>query len=80
VSEVQDCLGLTPDGKFGPKTEKALIDKGYSKEISQETYDKIKENCGSSTSSTTTTTTTINPATNYDLTNVDASNASSLFK
>lgn len=80
VSEVQDCLGLTPDGKFGPKTEKALIDKGYSTEISQETYDKIKENCGSSSSTSSTTTTTINPATNYDLTNVDASDASSLFK
>jgi hypothetical protein len=81
VSEVQGCLGLTADGRFGPKTEKALIDKGYSKEISQETYDKIKVNCGSSsTTSSTTTTTTINPATNYDLTNVDASNASSLFK
>ena len=79
ISEVQDCLGLTTDGKFGPKTEDALVAKGYGKEITQDVYNKVKANCGGSTISTTTTT-TINPATNYDLTNVDASDASSLFK
>jgi len=79
VSEVQGCLGLSADGKFGPKTEKALTDKGYGTEITKEVYDKIKANCGSSTSSTTTTT-TINPATNFELTNIDAENASNLFK
>ena len=78
VSEIQGCLGLSTDGKFGPKTEKALTDKGYGTEITKEVYDKIKANCGSSSS--TTTTTTINPATNFELTNVDAENASNLFK
>jgi hypothetical protein len=29
ISKVQSCIGgLTPDGKFGPKTKKALADKG----------------------------------------------------
>lgn len=79
VSEVQKCLGISADGKFGPKTEKALTDKGYTTEISKETYDKIKTNCGTSTTSVTDTT-TINPATNFELTNLDAQNASSLFK
>lgn len=79
ISEVQDCLGLTPDGKFGPNTESALIAKGYGKEITQDVYNKVKANCGGSTVSTTTTT-TLNPADNYTLTDVDAENASSLFK
>lgn len=79
VSEVQGCLGLTADGKFGPKTEAKLTEKGYGAEITKEVYDKIKANCGTTTSSTTTTT-TINPATNFELTNIDAENASSLFK
>jgi len=79
VSEVQGCLGLAADGKFGPKTEAKLTEKGYGAEITKEVYDKIKANCGTTTSSTTTTT-TINPATNFELTNIDAENASSLFK
>jgi hypothetical protein len=79
ISEVQDCLGLTPDGKFGPNTEAALVAKGYGKEITQDVYNKVKANCGGSTISTTTTT-TLNPADNYTLTDVDAENASSLFK
>jgi hypothetical protein len=79
ISEVQDCLGLTPDGKFGPNTEAALVAKGYGTEITQDVYNKVKANCGGSTVSTTTTT-TLNPADNYTLTDVDAENASSLFK
>ena len=80
VSEVQSCLGLSADGKFGPKTEKTLKDKGYGTEITKEVYDKIKANCGGTSSSSTTTTTTINPASNYQLTDIDAQNASNLFK
>lgn len=49
VAEVQKCLGLTDDGKFGSKTEEALIKAGYSAEITKEVYDKIKEKCGSNT-------------------------------
>jgi hypothetical protein len=77
IAEVQQCLGLTADGKFGPNTEKTLKDKGYGAEITKEVYDKIKANCGGSS---TTTTTTLNPADNYTLVDVDAENASSLFK
>lgn len=29
IAEVQKCLGVTPDGKFGPNTKQALINKGY---------------------------------------------------
>jgi hypothetical protein len=29
IAKVQECLGVTPDGKFGPKTQQALINKGY---------------------------------------------------
>lgn len=78
IAEVQQCLGLTADGKFGPNTEKTLKDKGYGAEITKEVYDKIKANCGGTSSATTTT--TLNPADNYTLTDVDAENASSLFK
>jgi hypothetical protein len=49
VAEVQKCLGLTDDGRFGPKTEQALIKAGYGSEITKEVYDKIKEKCGSNT-------------------------------
>lgn len=29
IKKVQGCLGLTPDGKFGPKTQSALTAKGF---------------------------------------------------
>jgi len=49
VSKIQDCLGgLSVDGKFGPKTEQGLKDKGYSTTVTQEVYDKIIANCGGS--------------------------------
>ena len=58
VAEVQKCLGLVDDGKFGPKTEKALSDGGYGTELTQDVYNKIKEKCGTGG---TTTTTTLSP-------------------
>jgi len=53
IPEVQKCLKITSDGKFGPGTEKALISAGYGSEITKEVYDKIKEKCSSSNSSGT---------------------------
>ena len=50
VSEFQKCIGVTADGKFGDKTEQRLKDKGYSTTVTQEVYDKILKNCGSSNS------------------------------
>jgi hypothetical protein len=50
VSEFQKCIGVNADGKFGPKTEQGLKDKGYSTTVTQEVYDKILKNCGQSDS------------------------------
>lgn len=52
VSEFQKCIGVSADGKFGPKTEQGLKDKGYSTTVTQEVYDKILKNCGKSNSDT----------------------------
>ena len=49
ISEVQKCLGLSADGKFGSQTQQALIKGGYGTEITKEVYDKIKQKCGSNT-------------------------------
>lgn len=43
VRKVQTCLGLTPDGKFGPKTQSALEGKGYPNGFTDSDIDKI---CG----------------------------------
>ena len=59
VSEVQKCLGIGADGKFGSKTEKALTDGGYGTEITQDVYNKIKEKCGTGGTGGTTITTTL---------------------
>ena len=59
VAEVQKCLGIVDDGKFGPKTEKALSDGGYGSEITQDVYNKIKEICGTNNTVNTTITTTL---------------------
>lgn len=74
VAEVQKCLGISADGKFGSKTEKALTDGGYGTEITKEVYDKIKEKCGSS-SNTNTDNTTVDPnkVTASDVTYTDVS-------
>jgi hypothetical protein len=55
VAEVQKCLGLPDDGKFGPKTEDKLKELGYGTEITQDVYNKIKEKCGTSGTTTSTT-------------------------
>jgi len=55
VAEVQKCLGLSDDGKFGSKTEAKLKELGYGTEITQDVYNKIKEKCGTSDTTTTTT-------------------------
>ena len=69
VDEVQKCLGLPNDGKFGPKTEAKLKELGYGTEITQEVYNKIKEKCGTGGTSGTTTTTTL-PAPEFQDINV----------
>lgn len=47
IAEVQKCLGVSADGKFGPNTMKALIDDKYdtSRGLSKDVYDAIKGNC-----------------------------------
>ena len=47
IAEVQKCLGITADGKFGPATRKALTDNAYdmSKGITKEIYAKIIAGC-----------------------------------
>ena len=67
VRKIQDCLGISADGKFGSGTEKAITNKGYSVPVTQEIYDKILENCGG----TTTTTTSPGPDRETEYTNVD---------
>lgn len=54
VKEVQSCIGLESKyhtGNFGPITKKKLTELGYdvTNGITQEMYDKIKQNCNSTT-------------------------------
>jgi hypothetical protein len=67
IKKIQDCLGITPDGKFGSETEKALKSKGYDVIITQEIYDKIMANCGGTTTTTTIYTPDRNEIGNDDL-------------
>jgi len=62
VRKIQDCLGITADGKFGSGTQKALSSGGYATTVTQEVYDKILANCGGTT---TTTTSRPEPSTEY---------------
>ena len=61
VREVQQCLGLPQKyqtGNFGPITQKALTDAGYSgTEIDKATHEKITSNCNGTTSTTGSTVT-----------------------
>lgn len=41
IAKVQKCLGLTPDGKFGPKTDAALKSKGFTNGFTDEDVTKI---------------------------------------
>jgi hypothetical protein len=56
IREVQNCLGLElkyQTGNFGPLTQKALADKGYtSTELTEPDYIKILETCGKTTEPT----------------------------
>lgn len=45
VVKIQQCLGLSDDGKFGPKTEKAVEDAGYGTDVSEDDYEEIVNNC-----------------------------------
>jgi len=48
ILEVQKCLGITSDGKFGPNTLKALIDAKHAvteSGLTQEIYDLVIKNC-----------------------------------
>jgi len=54
VRKIQDCLGITADGKFGSGTQSALSSGGYGTSVTQEVYDKILSKCGGSTTTTTT--------------------------
>jgi hypothetical protein len=47
IAEVQKCLGVADDSKFGPATMKALVDNKYdtSKGLSKDVYDAVKGNC-----------------------------------
>lgn len=53
IAKVQSCLGLTADGKFGPKTQKALIGKGMSS-FKDSDVDKL---CGNTSTPSVTQTT-----------------------
>jgi len=58
IAEVQKCLGITADGKFGNGTLNALRSGGYGDSITKEVYDKIKAKCGSGSTGNETITTT----------------------
>lgn len=45
IMEIQECLKIKPDGKFGDETLNALKSKGYGETLTQEVYDKIKTDC-----------------------------------
>ena len=49
ISEVQKCLGLNADGKYGDDTVNGLKNKGYGDgtEITQDIYNKIMDKCKS---------------------------------
>jgi hypothetical protein len=47
IGEVQKCLGLSVDNKFGPQMVSSLSLNNYGTEISEDVYNKIKSKCGS---------------------------------
>jgi hypothetical protein len=59
VAEVQKCLGITADGKFGPATRKALIDNAYDAKggITKAIYEKVLKGCKKGEVASTTGTT-----------------------
>jgi hypothetical protein len=77
VKEIQNCLKLTPDGMFGPKTKKALIDKGYGGELI--TTEMVIAICGKNNSKPSTTP-PVNQAKPDEIEKVDAEDATDLLK
>jgi hypothetical protein len=70
IANVQGCLGISNDGKFGPKTEKTLSNAGYGTVITKKVYDKIMSKCSTTnntTNGTTTTITTLTPNQQYGI-------------
>lgn len=61
VGEVQACLGIKVDNKFGGETEKAISSKYNTTTVDQSTFDKIISDCKSQNTTPTTTTTTTQP-------------------
>ena len=45
ISEIQGCLKIKTDGKFGSETLSALQSKGYGDSIEQTEYDTIMKDC-----------------------------------
>jgi len=45
IREIQECLGITADSAYGPKTERALREAGYDTTITKEVYDEIMAEC-----------------------------------
>jgi hypothetical protein len=67
ISQIQACLGIASDGKFGPNTRKALIDNAYdvSKGITKEIYDKVMAGCKSGNNTQTASSTEGGADVNY---------------
>lgn len=60
IAEIQSCISIPSDGKFGKQTLKALTDLTYDmseKKITKEIYNKVKESCGSNRKSSINTST-----------------------
>jgi hypothetical protein len=55
IGEIQACLGITSDNKFGPNTRNKLIEKGHDVKngITKAIYDKVKANCSQTASTQT---------------------------
>jgi hypothetical protein len=71
VSEIQNCLGISADGKFGSGTEKELSKQGYSTTVTQEIYDEIITNCGGGEDTTTTPISSQGPDSETEYSDVD---------
>jgi hypothetical protein len=66
IGEVQKCLGLIVDNKFGPITAKGLSLNNYGNEITETIYNEIKKKCGT-TPTPTPTPIPLTPEQNYGI-------------
>lgn len=50
IAQIQGCLGVTPDGKFGPLTRKSLLDDGFDVKngITKDIFNKVLSMCKTS--------------------------------